>query len=144
MNIKYKKTLLCFSILAAATTFGGCAAPQAVTESANRHLKGACRDIFLNSGAYQYQHVAQAPLGGRAVLALADDPKYGQFCAWSSNRHWDIQDKSMEIRSQWEKLEIAAIGRCEEIKPAHVKTPCKVFSRNNEIIWGQQKKIGLD
>lgn len=144
MNIKYKIPFLYLSTFVVIATLVSCAAPQAVTESANRSLKGACREMFLNTGMYQYQHVAQAPLGGRAVLALADDPVYGQYCAWSSNRYWDIQDKSLEIRSQWEKLEIAAIGRCESVKPGNVKTPCKVFSRNNEIIWGQQKKTGLD
>ncbi len=143
MNIKNKKALVYLGSFVIVAILNGCAAPQAVTEKANSFLKGSCRELFLSTKVLQYQHVAQAPTG-RAVFALADHHQAGQFCAWASNRDNDVKESSFEIYAPWEKLEIAAIGRCEAVKPAHVNTPCKIFARNNEITWGQQKKIGLD
>jgi hypothetical protein len=100
--------------------------------------------MFLDRGLFKYQYIAAAGLFNRAVFALADDPSYGQYCAWVSNTDSSVKEKSFEVFTAWEKLEIAAIGNCEMVKPAYVKTPCKVFARNNDITWGQQKKMGLD
>ncbi len=120
----------------------GCAAPAAIKSESSRYLRGSCLNIFLNDKIYQYQHVAQAPLG-RAVLAVSDSSQ-GQFCAWSSNRHWDVQDEMLKTSVEWSKLEAVAIARCEGVKPQNVREPCRVFSRNNEIVWKKAAKSGLE
>jgi hypothetical protein len=123
--------------------FAGCAAPQKVMEESSKILKGNCLALFLNADMYQYQHVAQAPLGGRAVIAVSDSIR-GQYCAWSSNRHWDVQDQMLTPSVAWEKLETVAIARCEAVKPDSVKEPCRIFSRNNDIVWNEKKPAGLE
>lgn len=131
-------------VVVAISMLSSCSAPKLVAETANKDLSGACRAIFLNSELGKYQHVAQVVLG-RAVLALADDPQYGQFCAWSNGGYNDIHD-SLTILGlvAWEKLELVAIARCEAAKPEYVKAPCKIYARNNDITWHDKKKVGLD
>jgi hypothetical protein len=121
----------------------GCSAPTKVLDESSKVLRGNCLTLFLDSRMYQYQHVAQAPLGGRAVMAVSDSAQ-GQYCAWSSNRHWDVQDQMLTPSVAWEKLEAVAIARCEEVKPSSVKEPCRIFSRNNTIVWGIKKPTSLD
>lgn len=136
------KNLLLVAV--AISILSSCSAPKIVAETANKDLSSACRAIFLDSGYFRYQHVANAPLGGRAVLALSDDPQYGQSCAWARGGMGDVQDSALDMAIAWEKIEFVAIARCEAAKPANVKTPCKVYSRNNKIVWRDTRQTGLD
>lgn len=113
----------------------GCAAPQQVTQEASRYLRGNCLAMFTDSGFFKYQHMSQA-IGGRAVFALAVGAN-DQYCGWASNNHRDVKESSFEILAPWEKLQVVAIARCEEAKPASVKEPCRVFARSNEIVWSK-------
>ena len=131
-------------VVVAISMLSSCSAPKLVAETANKDLSGTCRAIFLDSGYYRYQHVANAPFGGRAVLALADDPQYGQFCAWARGGMGDIQDSAFDMAIAWEKIEFVAIARCETSKPEYVKAPCKIYARNNDIVWHDKNKTGLD
>ena len=71
----------------------GCTAPQHVIRAISTPstaLTGPCKELFLAGGLGKYQHIAQAPLGGRAVFALAVDGST-QYCGWSSTADQDAR-----------------------------------------------------
>lgn len=118
-----------------------CTAPPKVTSEVFQFLTGNCRAMFLDTGAFRYQHLSQA-IGGRAVFALSDSSA-GQFCGYATNNYKDVKESSFEIQAPWDKLEVVAIARCESVK-AKGAPPCKVFARNNEVVWTFNKKSTLD
>jgi len=120
---------------------GACTAPPKVSSEASQFLRGNCRDMFLDSGAFRYQHLAQA-MFGQAVFALTDSSA-GQYCGYATNNYKDVKEGAFEIKAPWDKLEVVAIARCESVK-ASGAPPCKVFARNNEIVWTFTKKSTLD
>jgi len=129
--------LIC-SVLAA-----GCAAPIKVRDEASLYLRGRCLEQFLDSGVHRYQHYAQSGTG-QVVLALSDDGRGNQVCAQSSNNPNEVRGWGLLINTvTWDKLEIIAVARCESIRPASAP-PCRVFARNNDIVWKEVKKSTLD
>ena len=118
-----------------------CSAPPKVTNEVSQFLTGDCLALFLDSGLYRYQHLSQI-IGGRAVFALSDGPS-GQFCAYATNNYKDVKEKHLKFLQFWEKLEVVAIARCEKIKPVGAM-PCKIFARNNQIVWNRNIKPTLD
>jgi hypothetical protein len=118
-----------------------CSAPPKVVSEISQFLTGNCRAIFLDDGAFRYQHLSHA-IGGRAVFALSDS-SVGQYCGYATNNYKDVKESAFEIQAPWDKLEVVAIARCESVKPAGAP-PCKVFARNNEVVWKFIKKSTLD
>lgn len=118
-----------------------CSAPPKVANKVSKFLRGDCLALFLDSGMYRYQHLSQAP-AGRAVFALSDDAS-GQFCGYATNNYKDVKESTFEILAPWDKLEVVAIARCEKVKPVGAKS-CKIFARNNKIVWTLNIKSTLD
>lgn len=120
----------------------GCATPPDVKSKAQSILgDGKCFLIFTDDGLHRYQHVAQM---ARAVFALAKD-QAGQACGWASNRWGDVNDGVLISLPNYEKLETVAIARCEAAKQGtSVKSPCRIFARGNEVVWGNSAKIGME
>ena len=67
----------------------------------------------------------------------------GQYCGYATNNYKDVNESSLDFKVPWDKLEVVAIARCESVKAAGTP-PCKVFARNNEIVWTFTKKSTLD
>ena len=132
-----KKLFVIFTVV----LISACSAPPKVTSEVSQFLSGNCRAMFLDSGAFRYQHLSQA-MGGRAVFALSDSTA-GQFCGYATNNYKDVKESSFEIQAPWDKLEVVAVARCESVKPANAP-PCKVFARNNDVVWTFSKKSTLD
>ena len=132
-----KKIFLIFIFL----FLSACSAPQKVANEVSKFLRGDCLALFLDSGIYRYQHLSQAP-AGRAVFALSDGAS-GQFCGYATNNYKDVKESTFEILAPWDKLEVVAIARCEKVKPVGAN-PCKIFARNNKIVWTLNLKSTLD
>ncbi len=137
MNVKILATILAISSLLA-----GCAAPPQVVEQASKILLGECKELFLSQKNGGYQHVAQIHANGKAVFALAQE-NGSQKCGMArSGFDLPAQGKFFETpgnSSGWEQLEVIAISRCEQQSSA-IKSSCKVFARNNEIVWGKRNE----
>jgi hypothetical protein len=132
----------------ASILLSGCAPviPQSNLDAADKYLGSACKAMFLRNDLRGYQFWSQSPLNSKqAVFALAIDPKTGtQSCGYATNHPYDVKENALEITTTWEKLDAVAIARCESARPASLTTPCRVFSRRNEIVWGKAGKTGLD
>lgn len=121
----------------------GCAASQQVVDKIGNSLRGECRDAFLRGGSGSYQHVATVHVNGKAVFALADDGSGNQKCGYARSGFDLGTNAILETpggASGWGQLEAIAIARCEAVTSS-VKSPCKIFARNNEIVWGQKNEI---
>lgn len=116
----------------------GCSAPLALKDEAAIHLQGSCLDMFLHP---QYQTLAQS-LGTQAAFALATDGK-SHACAISLSSK-DKIDKSLGVKKANEYYEALAIERCEEARiKIGLTAPCRIFARNNEIVWRKIINAGL-
>ena len=96
----------------------------------------------MAGGLTKYQHVAQAPLGGSAVFALAVDGS-NQYCGWSSMLDSAI-DPGFFVKDFPEQIEVLAIAHCEAVKPESVSAPCRVYARNNNIVWKSNASVGME
>ena len=120
------------------TTLVSCAAPKQTVEQASKILTGECKALFLSERNGGYQHVAQIHVNGKAVFAIAQENGFQKCGMARSNFDLPTQGKFFETPGSsagWEQLEVIAISRCEQ-QSTIVKTSCKVFARNNEIVWG--------
>jgi len=121
----------------------GCAASPIVTEKVGNSLKGACKELFLKGGIGSYQHTATVHINGKAVFALAEDSSGAQKCSYARSG-FDLGTTAIletpGSASGWEQLESIAIARCEAVA-SPVKAPCKIYARNNNIVWGNKNEI---
>ena len=122
--------------------FGCASAPKAVKDEATKTLYGSCLDLFLSS-MYQMKIV-------ETVFALAYDTKDNQACgyAWITELY-DGKDCVFDCKEKTTSAEVdaMAIGRCEDYKKrigSNVKAQCKVFARNNDIVWGKEDASAID
>jgi hypothetical protein len=128
--------------IAIVSTLMGCAAPQQVVEQASKILIGECKELFLSQKNGGYQHVAQIHANGKAVFAFAQENGLQKCGMARSGFDLPAQGKLFETpgsSSGWEQLEVIAISRCEQ-QSSSIKTSCKVFARNNEIVWGKRNE----
>ena len=89
---------------------------------------------MTSAGIYDYQYTVQSPLG-RGVFAIAYDGR-NQSCGTAT-----VRDGTRD----WGRLEVIALTRCESSRrTANVSSPCKIFSRDFEIVWDEKRKYGLD
>lgn len=131
-----------FLIFAASSFLMGCAAPPQVVEQASKILIGECKELFLSQKNGGYQHVAQIHANGKAVFAIAQANGLQKCGMARSGFDLPAQGKFFDTpgsSSGWEQLEVIAISRCEQQSSA-VKSSCKVFARNNEIVWGKRNE----
>jgi hypothetical protein len=120
----------------------GCAAPQIVKEKASSILSPVCYDLFTDSGLLRYQNLAHQ-FRGKAVFAYGKD-NAGSVCAYASiSEAPDLY--SLFDPPKWSTIETLALGKCEAKRKEGglVNSPCKVFARNNEIVWGTSLDNGL-
>ena len=114
----------------------GCATPGPFPkEKAALFLKGACYQLFI--GAYQsYTNILWIP---KAAYALSADSNGAQSCAMAWRR--EVTDDFWTEDASWEKIEALALSRCEDYKLKNntSSSPCKIYARNNEIVWDQYK-----
>ena len=92
----------------------------------------------------KYQYVAQAPIrvGGPAVFALAVNGST-QYCGWSSPAD-EAARTGLLLPNSNEQIEVMAIARCEAVKPESVSAPCRVYARNNNIVWRSDASVGME
>ena len=117
----------------------GCAGvpPAQVQSAVDTYLRSTCKELFLATGYPNYQHFAQIVIASKAVFALAQDESGEQKCGIGRNGI-DIRGAST-AGVTWEQVEAVAVAKCEAAGST-VKTPCKVFARNNEIVWKQSAR----
>jgi hypothetical protein len=123
----------------------GCAAPQHVVRQASEVLVGNCKELFLSERNGGYQHVAQIHLNGKAVFAIAIEK--GQQKCGMARSSFDLPHQGNAFANPgsvagWEQLEVIAISRCEQSSNI-VKVPCKIYARNNDIVWGKNSEINF-
>jgi hypothetical protein len=134
-------------ILSSLLFISGCAAPGPVKEKAASILQGRCFEWFTG---YAYQHDAAIY---NLVLAYTEDSA-GYSCG--NARVDEVSDDFFGDKNLtgWPRAEAVAIARCEgpsrprynikiEKPGQEIKTPCKIFSRNNDIVWGKNEKPGF-
>ena len=114
----------------------GCAAPGQVKNQAKNIMgDGPCYNLFTANGMWDYQWDCN-DLSARCIFALAKDNNGKQACAFM--RHTELQNNSMIVLdgATQTQLESGAVARCENFrKQNNVDSACKVFAKNNEIVW---------
>jgi hypothetical protein len=123
----------------------GCATPPQVVNEAQRYLRGECLELFTSQKMGGYQHIAQVHVQGKAVFAMAESNGLQKCGVARSSIDLPAQGSIFQTpgsASGWEQLEAIAISRCEE-KTRSIKVPCKIFARNNEIVWGKASDVGF-
>ena len=117
----------------------GCTAPAHVQKQASETLTGACLAMFLEQGPYKYQAAANM---GLAAFAVAIDPKTGEMaCGKATNYYGDVADGLFIFLPPMDRLEAVAIQRCEQIKPTTLNSPCRLFAKGNDIVWGKDQGL---
>jgi hypothetical protein len=130
-----------WALLIIITAAAGCAAPASVQEAAGTVLHGDCKALFLNGAPGSYQHVAHQ-ISGKAVFALGIDSKTGSERCGMGRSNVDVGSQAFGLAGNavsWEQLESIALARCEASGKGD--TPCRVFARNNNIVWNQAKEV---
>ena len=107
------------------------------------YLRGECRETFLASGLFEYQHrvfhTRTAPptiFGGvLVVFALGEDEMGHQVCA--------VGDAEFDGSNDRDQLATIAIAKCNEFASsrASYKVNCKLFAVGNEIVWGKEEDV---
>lgn len=124
----------------------GCAATGEVKNKATQIMGGSsCYELFVNNSMASYQHCTHQ-IAPTCVFALAVDNQNRQACSFA--RKWELFDNLCLVNCNptWTQVEALALSRCEEAraKTGNVNAPCKVFSRNNEIVWDEYKNKNVE
>ena len=136
MNLNLGNLLVLLSI----SSISGCAAPTATRVQAAGVLRGECLKLFTDGSLGSYQHVTHQ-LMGKVVFALGVDPDTGTQRCGIGRSYMDAGQRVAGFGSPatWEQLEAVAIARCEA--SATSRAPCRVFARNNEIVWNIKRDL---
>lgn len=122
-----------------------CSTPKLVKENVATIMPiGPCYDFFVKSGLGTYQHNAQM-FNAKASFALAMDANKNHVCGTATRR--EVCDDTWTTDCTWEKVEALSISRCElerERAGSLVKSSCRPFARNNEIVWDSYKNEKFD
>ena len=138
----------------------GCAAPEAVRKEASLTLNGTCKELFLSSDMHAYQNNVQfglSPLSGNFLehacsfsLSIADNGN--QVCGWAcSGEVWAGKECNAGCWNEHTSAEIDALamGGCEKMRQqSQGSTPtnnsCKIYARDNNIIWNKKSYESLE
>lgn len=105
---------------------------------------GPCYDLFTANGMWDYQWDCN-DLSAKCIFALAKDNNGKQACAFI--RHTELQNNSMIVLdgATQTQLEAGAVARCENFRRQNnVDSACKVFAKNNEIVWEDFKERKIE
>lgn len=79
--------------------------------------------------------------GTKASMSVATDG-VNVVCGYASTRPGDMSGGWGGARAiSWEQIDQASLSRCEQRRAAfrpEIKSPCKVFSHNYDVIYGQE------
>ena len=119
----------------------GCATPSAIKEQASTTLSPACYDLFTDGSLFRYQQLTNQ-FNAKVVFTYTQDPN-GSMCAYASKMDTpEFNGTLTEV--PWSSVETVALSRCEEKRRStQIKTPCEVYARNNDILWGKKQDIKL-
>lgn len=136
---------MCKYVLTLMLLISGCATPAAVKHDVGAIIPpGSCYDFFVKDGLGTYQHNAQM-FNPKAAFALALDPSNNHVCGYASRT--EVCDTTWTTDCTWEKVEALALSRCELVREntkGLVRTACKPFARNNQIVWEKYKNDKID
>ena len=130
-----------FLILLISILLNGCATPSAIKEQAATTLSPSCYAIFTDGSLFHYQQLTHQ-FNAKVVFTYAQDPN-GSVCAYASKMDTPEFNGTLgEV--PWSSVETVALSRCEDRRRnTQVKSPCEVFARNNDLIWGKREDIKL-
>lgn len=121
----------------------GCAAPGNVKDKAQLIMgNSSCYKLFVDNGFMSYQHCTHQ-ISPHCVFAMAKNSQSQQVCAIA--RKLELEDNLCLINCEatLTQIEALAISRCEQLKASYPDfngVACKVFARNNDIVWDDYKK----
>ena len=137
-TMKLKKELL---ISLFATILSACATPQHIKEQAASVLSPACYATFTDGSPFRYQQLTHQ-FNAKVVFAYATDEN-GYVCAYASKMDTPAFNSITE-EITWGAVETIALSKCEDKRiTTKVKSSCKVFARNNDIVWDKKVDIKL-
>jgi hypothetical protein len=136
--MKLKKAVLMFLF---ATILGACATPQHIKEQAANVLSPSCYATFTDGSLFRYQQLTHQ-FNAKVVFVYATDEN-GYVCAYASKAEApEVHDLVGEV--PWSSVETIALSKCEDLRrTTKVKSSCKVFARNNDILWDKKVDIKL-
>jgi len=132
-----------FLYLSGLLILAGCAVPPDVDKQAQMYLVGDCYKMFTSSAPAGYQHSERL---GRVAFALASDgPGLPQACGAASDRWNDLPSGFIFSNTPMDQLEAVAIARCDQFRAqmGNIRSPCRTFARNNDIVWGRAMSKGM-
>lgn len=136
--MKLKKAVL-MSLFAA--ILSACATPQHIKEQAANVLSPACYATFTDGSLLHYQQLTHQ-FNAKVVFVYATDEN-GYVCAYATKFEApEAHDLVGEI--PWSSVETIALSKCEALRiTTKVKSSCRVFARNNDILWDKKVDIKL-
>lgn len=146
--MKTRNYASCAVALVAGTALTGCMSDPKFLAQAEPIIGGGyCLDVLKDTSTYGYNHIANAGITtGKAAMAIA---KQGGMvvCGVASNAPGGVTNgRPMTfagLNVSWDKVEQAAISNCEANKSKYAPTvtaPCRIFSKNHEVVWGNDAK----
>ena len=123
----------------------GCASlPREIGNQANKILSPSCYALFSDTGFKKYQHAVFVSYGDtfgpQAAFAFAMDGNGASSCGYSTQ--WALVDNLClsDCGASQTELEAHALSLCEDSrKKNNVKSACKIFAINNNIVWDNYK-----
>lgn len=130
-----------FLIALVSVLLNACATPSIIKEQAAATLSPACYETFTDGSLFRYQQLTHQ-FNAKVVFTYAQDPN-GYVCAYASKMDTPEFNGTLgEV--PWSSVETVALSRCEDKRrTTKIVSPCEVFARNNDIIWGKNQDIKL-
>jgi hypothetical protein len=143
-KIMNNKTLLV--LISCITFLSGCAAPGHVKEKASTLLTPFCYKMFTDTGLGSYQH-CNIQVASKCAFVISQDVNENQVCSYT-NGNIELRDDLclFDCNPTWAQVEAVALTKCEEYKKKNNATNygvCKIFAKQNEIIWEDYKKTDV-
>lgn len=102
----------------------------------------ACMNYITDTSYGGFNTLSTITIAGtKASLAVATDG-VNAVCGYASTRPGDVTGGwGGAAAVSWEQVDQVSMARCEQRRAAfrpEIKSPCKVFSHNYNIIYGQE------
>jgi len=122
------------SLVLATALCAGCATDPKYLAEANTVFgtNPSCMSYVNSSTAGGFNHMANSIFGKVSISVSSNGTD--SVCGFSHNGPADLNQTGVS----WEQLEQMSLARCEQSRKfTQIKSPCRVFSRNHQVVWGK-------
>ena len=127
-----------FTLITLSVFVSSCAITPDQDVKLKKYLKAECYELITRPGVANYKyHATHAFPLVFAYFALASDDDTGkQVCAFVT---------VSEAMGKEHTSKVVALARCDAMRVAHgVKSPCKIFARNYDIVYDKENAYEME